>query len=80
MKKECFSGGTAVKDSRANAGNKRHGFDPWARKMSCSRKLHPTPASLPGKFHGRGVWWAIVPGVAKSWTQLNMHALKKEQI
>ena len=56
----------------------------WVRslgqKVSCSRKWHPTPASLPGKFHGTGVWWAIVPGVAKSWTQLNMHALKKEQI
>ena len=22
----------------------------------------------------RGAWWAIVHGVAKSWTQLNMHA------
>ena len=23
----------------------------------------------------RGVWWATVHGVAKSWTQLSMHAL-----
>ena len=30
----------------------------------------PTPVFLPREFHGLGVWWAIIHGVAKSWTQL----------
>ena len=33
--------------------HKRHRFNPWARKIPCSRKWHPIPAFLPGKFHGQ---------------------------
>ena len=43
-----------VKNSPANAGNVRHGFDPWVRKIPQRRKWQPTPVLLPGKFHGRG--------------------------
>ena len=32
---------------------KRHMFDPWVRKIPWSRKWHPTPITLPGKFHGQ---------------------------
>ena len=46
---------------------------------------HPTPVLLPGKSMDRGAWWAVVPGVAKSRTQLSdftftflFHALEKE--
>ena len=28
-------------------------FDPWVRNVPWSRKWQPTPASLPGKFHGQ---------------------------
>ena len=31
---------------------KRHGFDPWVRKIPWSRKWQPTSAFLPGKLHG----------------------------
>ena len=38
-----------------------------------------------GKSHGRRAWWAVVHGVAKSWTRLSdftftfhFHALEKE--
>ena len=31
----------------------------------------PTPVFLPGEFHGRGSWWAIVHEVTKSRTQLS---------
>ena len=44
-------GGTAVKNSSANAG--RHGFDPWVGKILCSRKRQPTAVFLPGKLHGQ---------------------------
>ena len=33
---------------------RRHGFDPWSRKISWRRKWQPTPVFLPGKFHGQG--------------------------
>ena len=32
---------------------KRHGFDPWIRKMTWRRKWQPTPVLLPGKSHGQ---------------------------
>ena len=37
-------------------------FDPWVRKIPCSRKWQPTPVFLPGKSHeqrslmGNGLW------------------------
>ena len=47
------------------------------------RRWHPTPVLLPGKSHGRGVWWGTVHGVAKSRTRLSsftftFHASEKE--
>ena len=32
---------------------KRHGFDPWVRKISWNRKWQPTTVFLPGRFHGQ---------------------------
>ena len=32
--------------------SKRHGFDPWVRKISWRREWQSTPA-FPGKFHGQ---------------------------
>ena len=49
------------------------------------RQWHPTLVLLPRNSMDRGAWWAEVPGVAKSWTQLSdftfifhFHALEKE--
>ena len=33
--------------------HKRHSFHHWVRKISWSRKCHPTPVWLPGKFQGQ---------------------------
>ena len=30
---------------------RRHGFDPWVRKISWRRKWQPAPVFLPGKSH-----------------------------
>ena len=30
---------------------RRHGFNPWVRKIPWRRKWQPTPIFLPGKFH-----------------------------
>ena len=42
------------KNLPVNAGeNKRQRFDPWVRKIPCSRKWQPTSVFLPEKFHGQ---------------------------
>ena len=32
---------------------RRHGFDPWVRKIPFRRKWQPAPVFLPGKAHGQ---------------------------
>ena len=44
---KVFPGGSVVKDLPAN--NRRHGFDPWVRKILWRREWQPTPVFLPGK-------------------------------
>ena len=67
-----------VQNLPANAGDiSRSGFDPWARKTSWRRTQPPTPVFLPGESHGhRGVWWATIHRVTKSWTQLKWFSMK----
>ena len=38
--------------------------------MHWRRKWQPTPVFLPGESRDRGAWWAVVFGVAQSWTRL----------
>jgi len=40
-----------VKNQTANAGNVRHGFNPWVRKIPRRRAWQPTPVFLPGESH-----------------------------
>jgi len=42
-----------VKNPPAYAGNLRHWFDPWVRKIPWRRKWQPTPVLLPGESHGQ---------------------------
>ena len=44
--------GSVVKNLPANAGHKRHGFDPWVRKIPWRRAWQPT-VFLSGKFYGQ---------------------------
>ena len=47
---EWWQGG---KDSPCQSKrHKRHGFDPWVRKIPWRRKWQHNPVLLPGKFHG----------------------------
>ena len=42
------------KESTCQCGRpRRHGFDPWGRKIPRSRKCQPTPVSLSGKSPGQ---------------------------
>ena len=56
---------------------RRHSLNPWVRKSPWSRKQHPTPEFLPGKFHGQRSLEGYSPWVHKEsdmteW--LSMHA------
>ena len=49
----------------------RPGFKPLVGKIPWRRAWQPTPIFLPSEIPwNRGVWQAMVDGVAKSWTQL----------
>ena len=66
------SRGTVVKNSLQCKRFKRHGFNPWVRKIPW-RKWQPTPVFLLGKSHERRAWRATVHGVAKIQAQLSIH-------
>ena len=49
-----FRSGSVVKrKNKSTCLCRRRGFDPWVRKIPWRRKWQPTPAFLPGKFHGQ---------------------------
>ena len=68
-KKRGFPGGTSSKESARQCS--RPGFNPGVGKIPWRRKRPPTPVSCLGNPKDRGVWWATVQGVTKSWTQLS---------
>ena len=49
-----FPGGASGKESTCQCRrHKRHGFDPWVRKIPWRRAWQPTPVFLPGESHGQ---------------------------
>ena len=54
--------------------HKRHGFNPWVRKIPWRRKWQLTPVLLPGESHGQRSLAATVHRIAQSWTRLHMHS------
>ena len=54
-----------VKNLPAKAGDMRHEFDPWVRKIPWRRKWQPTPVFLPGNPMDRGALGATVLGGGK---------------
>jgi len=40
----------------------------WVGKIPRRKEWLPTAVFLPGEFMNRGVWWATVHHVVKSWT------------
>ena len=54
MGRSDFPGGAKGKEFSCQCRRcKRHGLDPWVRKIPWSRKWQPAPVCLPGKFHGQ---------------------------
>ena len=49
-----FPGGSVSKESICKCRRcRRHGFDPWVKKIPWRRVWQPTPESLPGESHGQ---------------------------
>ena len=49
-----FPDGTSGKEPSCQCRKfKRHGFDPWVKKIPCRKVWKLTPAFLPGKSHGQ---------------------------
>ena len=70
MGRSGFPGGAKGKESACQCRRcKRHGLDPWVRKIPWSRKWQPAPVCLPGKFHGQRSLAAC--GVTTSWMWLS---------
>ena len=42
-----------IKNPLASAGDMRHGFDPWIRKIPWRRAWQPIPGFLLGESHGK---------------------------
>ena len=45
---------------------KRHGFNPWVRKIPCVGNSYPLQHSCLENSKDRGAWWAIAHGVTES--------------
>ena len=50
-----------VKNPPANAGDRRHRFDPWVKNIPWRRAWQPTPVFLPGEYP-----WTEEPGELES--------------
>ena len=69
-------GGVRGKESTCQGRRqKRHGFDPWVRKIPLGRKWQPIPVSLPGKSHGQtgGLQSIGSCRVRHNWSNWSMH-------
>ena len=59
-----------VKNPLVIAGDvKRHGFDPWVRKIPWRKKWQPAPVFLPGESHGQRSLAGYSHGIRKSCTE-----------
>ena len=69
-----FSGGALVKKPLANAEDTRSkSLISGSGRSSGEGNSNPFQYSCLENLMERGVWWATVHGVAKSWTQLSPH-------
>ena len=63
-----------IKNMPANVGDERDaGSIPGSERSLGVGNGNPLQYSCLENAMDRGVWWATVHVVAKSWTQLNMH-------
>ena len=56
------------------------GLDPWARKISWSRKWQPTAVFLPGKFHGQTEPWGRKTSDTAEWLSTHTQSLNTQSL
>ena len=62
-----FPRGTSAEEPSCHCRRrKRHGFDPWVRKIPWRRKWQPTPLFLPGESHAQRSLAGYIHGVTES--------------
>ena len=62
-----FPGGSTGKEPTCQCRRcKKHGFNPWIRKVPWRRKWQSTPLFLPGKYHGQRSLAGYSPGGLKA--------------
>ena len=69
-----------VKNSPASATDvKRHGSDPWVRKIPWRRAWQPSPVFLPGESHGQRSLAGYSPWdhTESDMTEVTTHSLRK---
>ena len=64
-----FPGGSVVENPPAKAGDA--GSVPGSGRSPIEEDSNPFQYSCLGNLMDRGVWWAVVQGVAKSYTRLS---------
>ena len=70
-----------VKNLPASAGDIRDiGLIPWSGRSSGGGHGNPLQYSCLENPMERGIWWATVRGVTKSWTQLEQLSMHVEEI
>ena len=72
-----FPGGTSGKEPACRCRVlKRHEFNPWVGRIPSRSAWQPTPASLPGKFHGQRSLSGYSPWVPEELdtTYVTLHA------
>ena len=75
MSAEGFLGGTVVKKCACQCRRcRRYGFNLRLGRSLGEGNDNPLQYSCLGNPKDRGAWWSTVHGVAKSQTQLSMHA------
>ena len=73
-----FPGATSGKiNPPVNAGDMRHGFDPWVGKIPWRRAWQSTPIFLAGESHGQRSLTATVYRVRKSQRQLKWLSMQR---
>ena len=71
-----------VKNLPANAGDMRHGFYSWLRKIPWRRAWQPTAACLPGESHGQRSLAGYSPWghrIGHDWSNLAQHITSLKQ-
>ena len=66
---DFFPGGSDAKESACNAGDP--GSIPGLGRSPGEGNGNPLQYSCLTNFMDKGAWWATVPGVTESWTQLS---------